>query len=316
MSDGPLHFLDLSRVDGDELRRLIAEARRRKQERRGRPALAVDADAPLAGRALAMLFERPSTRTRVSFELAIRQLGGDAIILNMAETQLGRGAEGESIADTARVLSRYADAAMLRVNDHAGLLEFAEHASIPVINGLTYRSHPCQVLGDAMTFEERLGPIAGRRVAWVGDGNNVAHSVIEAAGRLGFRLRLACPEGHAPAPEIVAGARAEGTDIRLLSDPDAAVAGADCVMTDAWASMGDEADAAARRIRFARYRVDPARMARAAPHAIFLHCLPAHRGEEVVDEVMDGPQSAVFDEAENRLHIQKAILLRCFGRLP
>ena len=316
MTGGPRHFLDLGEVDPAELRRMAEEARRRKADRMGMPALAVDEDAPLAGHALAMLFERPSTRTRVSFELAIRQLGGGAILLSAAETHLGRGSHGESIADTARVLSRYADAAMIRATSHGSLLAFAEHAAVPVINGLTYRSHPCQVLGDVMTFEERLGPIRGRTIAWCGDGNNVAHSFIQAAGRFGFRLRLACPEGHGPDPGILGTARGEGAEIDCLEDPDEAVRGADCVVTDAWASMGDEEDATARQERFSPYRIDSARMARAAPHAIFLHCLPAHRGEEVVDEVMDGPQSAVFDEAENRLHIQKAILLHCFDQLP
>ncbi len=294
---------------------MIEEARRRKAARAGRPALAPDEDAPLSGCALAMLFERPSTRTRVSFELAIRQLGGGAIVLNAAETHLSRGDQGESVADTARVLSRFADAAMIRATSHSSLLEFAEHATVPVVNGLTYRSHPCQVLGDVMTLEERLGPIRGRTVAWCGDGNNVAHSFVHAAAAFGFLLRLACPDGHGPDPDIVGEARAAGAQIAFFDDPDEAVSGADCVVTDAWASMGDEADAAARQARFAPYRIDPERMARAAPHAVFLHCLPAHRGEEVLDEVMDGPQSAVFDEAENRLHIQKAILLRCLGRL-
>ena len=310
------HFLDLGDIDPKELRRTVSEARRRKAERKGRPSLEADVDAPLAGHALAMLFERPSTRTRVSFELAIRQLGGGSIVLSIAETHLGRGEQSETIADSARVLSRYADAVMIRCTAHESLLEFAENAGIPVINGLTYRSHPCQVLGDVMTFEERLGPIAGRVVAWCGDGNNVAHSFIQAASRFGFHLRLACPEGHGPDPEIVGAARRDGADIVLLEDPDEAVTGADAVVTDAWASMGDEADAAARLKRFLPYQIDAARMSRAEPHAIFLHCLPAHRGEEVVDAVMDGPQSAVFDEAENRLHIQKAILLRCFDRLP
>ena len=316
MISDPRHFLDLGDASPQELRRMVEEARRRKEERRGKPALAVDGDSPLTGFALAMLFERPSTRTRVSFELAIRQLGGGAILLSTAETHLGRGDHSESIADSVRVLSRYADAVMIRATDHASLLAFAEHADIPVINGLTNRSHPCQVLGDVMTFEERLGPIQGRTIAWCGDGNNVAQSFIHAASRFGFRLRLACPEEHRPDPAILREARDEGADIRCIDDPDAAVSGADCVVTDAWASMGDEADARKRQARFAPYRIDPERMARAAPHAIFLHCLPAHRGEEVTDAVMDGPQSAVFDEAENRLHIQKAILLRCFGRLP
>ena len=308
------HFLDISETGSVALRQMIEEARRRKAARSGMPALAVDGDAPLAGYALAMLFERPSTRTRVSFELAIRQLGGGAILLNAAETHLSRGSQGESIADTARVLSRYADVAMIRATSHSSLLEFAEYATIPVINGLTDRSHPCQVLGDLMTIEERIGPVRGTTIAWCGDGNNVAHSFIHAALPFGFRLRLACPDGYGPHPGILGSARTAGANVTCHEDPDDAVAGADCVVTDAWASMGDETEAAARQERFHPYRIDQDRMARAAPHAVFLHCLPAHRGEEVVDEVMDGPQSAVFDEAENRLHIQKAILLHCLRR--
>jgi ornithine carbamoyltransferase len=262
---------------------------------------------PLAGKTLAMIFERPSTRTRVSFELAMRQLGGDAIMLTGKEMQLGRG---ESIADTARVLSRYVDAIMIRILDPDALLELARCATVPVINGLTRRSHPCQVLADVMTFEEQRGPIKGKTVAWSGDANNVLASWMHASERFDFRLRIATPSKLKPKKWLIDWARNSGADIVIGTDPQAAVTGADCVITDTWVSMGDK-DRARRSKLLRRYQVNSGLMARAKPKAIFMHCLPAHRGEEVTDAVIDGPQSVVFEEAENRLHAQKGILAWC-----
>jgi ornithine carbamoyltransferase len=301
----PRHFLDLAAQTPETLRLLLDEAHRLKAlggARRHR------SDA-LAGRTLAMLFERPSTRTRFSFDLAMRELGGETIVASGAEMQLGRG---ESMADTAQVLSRYVDAVMVRMLSHEGLVEFAAHASVPVINGLTRRSHPCQILADLVTVEERLGPVGGRSIAWVGDGNNVVATFLEAARHLGFNLRIATPPELAVDEGLIVAACANGADVVVSSDPVAAVAGADVVVTDAWTSMGDT-DEERRRALLAPFQVNDALMAHAAPHAIFLHCLPAHRGEEVTDAVMDGRRSAVFDEAENRVHAQKAILLWSFG---
>ncbi|MCP5431767.1 MAG: ornithine carbamoyltransferase [Alphaproteobacteria bacterium] len=306
---GVRHFLDLSEFDGPTLRRILEASRTMKAKRAGLPKGAADAHAPLAGRLLALIFEKPSTRTRVSFDVAMRQLGGQTVFLTGDELQLGRG---ETIADTARVLSRYVDAIMIRTLDHDALLELAAHASVPVVNGLTRRSHPCQLMADILTFEEHRGPIRGRTVAWSGDGNNVASSWIHAAVRFDFTLRLACPEGHGPRTDLIAWARREGGRIVTTLDPLEAVAGADCVVTDTWVSMGDE-DAEARQLRLAPYRVDSRLMKAADPKAVFMHCLPAHRGEEVTDEVIDGPQSVVWDEAENRLHAQKGILAWCLG---
>jgi ornithine carbamoyltransferase len=262
-----------------------------------------------------MIFEKPSTRTRVSFEVGIRQLGGDAVILTPNDTQLGRG---ETIADTARVLSRYVDAIMIRTTSHARLMEMAAHASVPVINGLTERTHPCQVMADVMTFEEHRGSIAGRTVAWSGDGNNMAGSWIQAAARFDFTLRLACPPELAPPTEILGWARGAGARVVVTHDPRTAIADADAVVTDTWVSMDQESAAARlgrenRHNMLAPYRVDAALMAHARPDALFMHCLPAHRGEEVTDEVIDGPQSVVWDEAENRLHVQKGILAWCMA---
>lgn len=307
----PRHLLAISGLDPDAGRQILAEAHRRKAARAGLPKGAADHDAPLAGHALAMIFEKPSTRTRISFEGAIRQLGGHAQVLSSADLQLGRG---ETIADTARVVSRYVDAVMIRALRHGDVEEFAHHATVPVINGLTDRAHPCQVLADVMTVEERLGrPVQGTRWVWVGDGNNVARSVMSAARLFGFELTLACPHHYAPDFEMLhdeaLGGRAE-----LVEDPRVAVEGADVVLTDVWFSMGEER-AAQKLAALEPYRVTPQLMARAAPHAVFLHCLPAHRGEEVLDEVIDGPMSAVWDEAENRLHVQKAILLWTLHRL-
>jgi ornithine carbamoyltransferase len=266
------------------------------------------AEAPLAGRTLAMIFEQPSTRTRVSFELAITQLGGHAVTLNPDDSQLGRG---ETIADTARVLSRYVDAIMLRASNHATLLELAEHADVPVINGLTDHSHPCQLMADVLTVEEHRGPIGGQVVAWSGDGNNVAVSWVHAAVRFGFELRLACPTALAPDPDVIAWAVDAGAAVSLTEDPYEAVARADCVVTDTWVSMGDEPGERHRLME--PFRVDEALMAAAKPDALFLHCLPAHRGDEVTDAVIDGPRSVVWDEAENRLHAQKGVLLYCLN---
>ena len=295
----PRHFLDLDEHDGAALRGIVDRAAELKRD--GPPA-----DAPLAGRVLAMVFELPSTRTRLSFDLAMTRLGGRALALDAEASQLGRG---ETIGDTARVLSRYADVIALRAERHDTLLEMAAAASVPVINGLTDRSHPVQLLADVMTVEERLGPIAGRTVAWSGAGNNVAASWIHAAARFGFALRLACPPGLAPPGALLEWAEREGAAVSLSADPRAAAAGADCVVTDAWVSMNDR-DAGDRAALMAPYRVDETLMAAAAPGALFLHCLPAHRGEEVTDAVIDGPRSAVWDQAENRIHAQAALLLR------
>ena len=254
-----------------------------------------------------MIFEKPSTRTRISFDVAMRQLGGETISVNSGDMQLGRG---ETIADTARVLSRYGNAIVLRTNTHASLLELAEHSTIPVINGLTDLSHPCQIMADILTFEEQKGPIVGRTVAWIGDGNNVATSWIHAAVRFGFTLRIACPNEFRPDPALFDWVQAEGGNVKLTTDPEEAVSEADAVVTDVWVSMGQK-DAEKRFTLLAPYQVTASLMAEAAPDAIFMHCLPAERGREVAAEVIDGPQSVVFDEAENRLHAQKAILAWC-----
>ncbi len=295
-------FLEIPEFETDELYQVLALARRMKSgEYRARP---------LAGKTLGMIFEKSSTRTRVSFEVGALQLGGHAIFLSSRDIQLGRG---EPIRDTARVLSRYIDGIMIRTFAHADVIELARYASIPVINGLTDLLHPCQVLADVMTIQEQFGEdLSGRKVAWIGDGNNMANSWLNAAYRFGLELRLACPAGYEPDPAIFERARA-GANVRLTHDPMEAAAGAEVVNTDVWASMGQEAEAEARRVAFTGYHVDRALMARAAPDAVFLHCLPAHRGEEVADEVIEGPQSRVFDEAENRLHVQKAIMARLMG---
>lgn len=298
----PRHFLDLRDFDTATLRQMLEVARGFKGARRA-------SVRPLAGRTLAMIFEKPSTRTRVSFEVAMRELGGEIIALSSAEMQLGRG---ESVADTACVLSRYVDAILLRTDRVEKLTEMAAHASVPVINGLTEASHPCQLMADVMTFEEHRGPIAGHIVAWSGDGNNVARSWIEAAARFRFTLRLATPEELRPPTELVAWARGEGTAIELTTSPEEAAENADCVVTDTWVSMSDD-PSERRHSLLAPYRVTERLMALAAPDAIFMHCLPAHRGEEVDAAVIDGPRSVVFDEAENRLHAEKGVLAWVFG---
>jgi len=299
----PAHFLDIRDFDRATLRHLFDLARRLKHP-------ASRAARPLVGKSLTLIFEKPSTRTRVSFEVAMRQLGGDVITLSGKDMQLGRG---ETIADTARVLSRYVDAIMLRTDRVHKLTELAEHATVPVINGLTEASHPCQIMADVLTFEEHRGPIAGETIAWCGDCNNVANSWIEAATRLGCILRLATPENMRPSPEMLSWAKREGGQIVVTDDPAEAVAGARCVMTDTWVSMAHEEEGHQPHNLLAPYRVTSELMRRAAPDAIFMHCLPAHRGEEVTAEVIDGPQSVVFDEAENRMHVQKAILLWALG---
>ncbi len=301
------HFLDLWKIEGTDLRTILDEAHRRKAARAGWPTGRVDADAPLKDRVLAMVFEKNSTRTRFSFDAAIRQLGGSSIIANAGDMQLGRG---EPIEDTARVLSRMVDAIMIRANRHEDVERLAQAATVPVVNGLTDRSHPCQILADLLTIEERRGPVRGMTLAWVGDGNNVCASLIHASGRLGFRLRIACPADYHP--DLMDLARSGDGDVTVTQDAAMAVAGADAVFTDTWVSMGDT-DHEARLAAFEPYCVDGALMARAAKDALFLHCLPAHRGEEVTDDVIDGPQSVIFDEAENRLHAQKAVLVWCFG---
>jgi ornithine carbamoyltransferase len=304
---GVRHFLDLIDIPALELRGMI-EASRAMKQRAQRDRLA---ERPLAGKTLAMVFDKPSTRTRVSFDVAMRQLGGDTVMLTGQEMQLGRG---ETIADTARVLSRYVDAIMIRILEHASLTELARHATVPVINGLTRLSHPCQVMADVMTFEEHRGPIRDRTVAWVGDGNNVLASWMHAAQRFEFRLNVATPAELAPRHQLIDWVRASGAAIHVGSDPEEAAAGADCVIADTWVSMGDK-DGVRRHNLLMPYQVNARLMARAKPDALFMHCLPAHRGEEVTDEVMDGPQSVVFDEAENRLHAQKGILAWCFNAI-
>jgi ornithine carbamoyltransferase len=299
-TEPPRHFLDLDQFDGAELRRILDLGVAYKNGRR---------DRPLAGKTLAMIFEKPSTRTRVSFEVAMRHLGGDTIFLDAADTQLGRG---ETVADTARVLSRYVDAIMIRTKESRKLDELAHHATVPVINGLTDASHPCQLMADVMTLQEKKGPLAGKIVAWSGDGNNVASSWVHAAVRFGFTLRIACPDELSPPRRLFDWAQHEGGGVRLTTEPLEAVAGADCVVTDTWISMGDEGNVN-RHNMLAPYRVDERLMAHAKPDAIFMHCLPATRGEEVTAGVIDGPQSVVWDEAENRLHAQKGILAWCLG---
>ncbi|MFI4986979.1 MAG: ornithine carbamoyltransferase [Alphaproteobacteria bacterium] len=296
----PRHFLDLDRFDGATLRRMLEMG---KAFKRGEGV----ADQPLKGKTLAMMFEKPSTRTRVSFEVGMRKLGGDVVVLERNGMQLGRG---ETVADTARVLSRYVDVIMLRTTKEEKLLELAEHASVPVINGLTDRTHPCQLMADVMTFEEHRGPIAGKVVAWAGDGNNMATSWIHAAVRFGFTLKLACPRELGPPRQIVEWARKEGGTIVVTDKLEAAVRGADCVVTDTWVSMGEE-EVETRKTLLPPYRVDDRVMRLAKPDAIFMHCLPAHRGEEVTPSVIDGPQSAVWDEAANRLSAQQGILVWC-----
>jgi ornithine carbamoyltransferase len=307
----PRHFLDIWKLESADLRTILDDARARKAARKGWPQARVDADRPGEDRTLAMIFEKNSTRTRFSFDAAIRQLGGSGIISTAADMQLGRG---ETIEDTARVLSRMVDAVMIRANRHEDVELFAQNATIPVINGLTDKSHPCQIMADLLTFEEHRGPVAGKTLAWVGDGNNVCASFIHAAPKFGFKLNIACPAAYHPDLYDLARAAEQQGRIEMTDDPRAAVEGADCVITDTWVSMGD-VDGEARLDAFESFQVDEDLMTLAASKAVFLHCLPAHRGEEVTDSVIDGPQSLVWDEAENRIHAQKSILAWCFGKI-
>ncbi|MBY6201233.1 ornithine carbamoyltransferase [Maritalea mobilis] len=305
------HFLDIDKTDPTELRGMIDQAAAMKQARAGRPKGAPDDEQPLKNRMVALIFEKPSTRTRVSFDVGTRQMGGQTMVLSGSEMQLGHG---ETIADTARVLSRYVDLIMIRTFEDDVLLEMAEHASVPVINGLTNRSHPCQIMADILTFEEHRGPIAGKKVTWCGDGNNVFASFAHAAGQFGFDLTFTGPETLDPEMIFVEEARAKGAKVEIMRDPARAVEGADLVVTDTWVSMHDSQSAKERRHNQLRpYQVNAELMSHAKPDALFMHCLPAHRGEEVTNEVMDGPQSVIFDEAENRLHAQKAVMRWCLG---
>lgn len=305
------HFLNLEDAGGDGIAAMIADALDRKAARAGWPKVTPDADAPLAGHALAMVFEKNSTRTRVSFDIGIRQLGGQSIILDAGTTQLGRG---ETIADTARVLSRMADAIMLRTDDHAKVEEMAHYASVPVINGLTDLSHPCQIVADLLTIVESGKALPGLEIAWLGDGNNVLASIIEAAGLMKFNVRAGCPQGYQPDAAFVAKARERGARIDIVEDANAAVDGAAIVVTDTWVSMGQE-HVHNKLAAMAPFQVNDRLMARADAKAVFLHCLPAHRGEEATDSVLDGPQSKIWDEAENRIHAQKSVLRWCFGQI-
>ncbi|UTW55320.1 ornithine carbamoyltransferase [Kordiimonas sp. SCSIO 12610] len=303
------HFLDLKDVPKETLRHILDTAKLWKNRREGMSKGAVDEGAPLSGKTLAMVFEKSSTRTRISFEMAMQQLGGSSIILQGSSMQLGRG---ETIADTARVMSRYVDAIMLRANTHAAVEELAEEGEVPVINALTDRSHPCQLMADVLTLEEHLGPVQGKKIAWVGDGNNVATSLIEAAVQFDFSLTLGCPDNLMPETDVLNWAKAAGGDVRVVDNASDAVGGANAVFTDTWISMGDDRTGAKLKA-LEPFQVNDSLMAKAHNDAIFLHCLPAHRGEEVTNSVIDGPQSVVWDEAENRLHAQKAILAWCLG---
>lgn len=305
------HFLDINKTAPADLRAMIDQAHVMKSARKGQPKAMPDADQPLAGHMVALIFEKPSTRTRVSFDVGVRQMGGQTLVLSGSDMQLGHG---ETIADTARVLSRYVDMIMIRTFDETTLLEMAEFADVPVINGLTDRSHPCQIMADIQTFEEHRGSIAGKKVVWTGDGNNVCASFLHAAGQLGFDLTFTGPVTLDPEAVFVEEARAKGVNIQIERDAFKAVIGADLVVTDTWVSMHDAQSNRERRHNQLRpYQVTEELMSHANPDALFMHCLPAHREEEVTSAVMDGPQSVIFDEAENRLHAQKAIMRFCLG---
>ncbi|MGB7373376.1 ornithine carbamoyltransferase [Pontixanthobacter sp.] len=311
LAGGLHHFLDLADAGGDTIAAMISGAQDRKAARGSWPKGQADSDAPLAGFVLAMIFEKSSTRTRVSFDMAMRQLGGSVIILESATSQLGRG---ETIADTARVLSRMADAIMMRTDDHAKITEMAQHATVPVINGLTDRSHPCQIVADLLTIIEHGKPLPGLELAWFGDGNNVLHSLLEGAGLLKFNVRIATPSGYEPDDEFINMARAGGARIDVTHNAAAAASNADILVTDTWVSMG-QTDAEEKLSAMRPFQVNDALIEAAKPDALFLHCLPAHIGDEVSESVFEGHQSVVFDEAENRLHAQKSILLWCLGKL-
>ena len=305
------HFLDIHKTSPDDLRAILSQAQSMKDARKGQPKGTKDADQALAGRMVALIFEKPSTRTRVSFDVGVRQLGGETLVLTGSEMQLGHG---ETIGDTAQVLSRYVDLIMIRTFEEESLLELADHATVPVINGLTNRTHPCQIMADVMTFEEHRGPIKGKKVVWAGDGNNVCASFLHAAGQFGFDMVFTGPETLDPEAEFVHLARSKGVSVELIRDPVAAVQGADLVVADTWVSMHDSLTTKERRHnQLGPYQVNEELMRHASPDALFMHCLPAHRGEEATNEVMDGPNSVIFDEAENRLHAQKAIMRYCLG---
>lgn len=306
------HFLDINKTSPDQLRSMIDNARRLKDDRSGKPKGMPDQELVLDGHMVALIFEKPSTRTRVSFDVGVRQMGGQTMVLSGSDMQLGHG---ETIADTARVLSRYVDLIMIRTFEEATLLEMAEHATVPVINGLTDRTHPCQIMADIMTFEEHRGPIKGKKVVWSGDGNNVFNSFAHAAGQFGFDLTFTGPETLDPEPGFLEEARAKGSTISIERDPHKAVTGADLVVTDTWVSMHDPSSAKERRHNQLRpYQVNSELMSHANSDALFMHCLPAHRNDEATSDVMDGPHSVIFDEAENRLHAQKAIMRWCLGK--
>ncbi|OAN73174.1 ornithine carbamoyltransferase [Jannaschia sp. EhC01] len=303
------NFLDIHTTDPAALRDILAQAGKMKTARGTRPKGTPDDDLPLDGHVVALIFEKPSTRTRVSFDVGVRQMGGTSLVLSGAEMQLGHG---ETIADTARVLSRYVDLIMIRTFGEDILHEMADHATVPVINGLTDNSHPCQIMADVMTFEEHRGPIKGKRVAWMGDGNNVAQSFLHAAASFGFDFTFSGPAQLDPRDDLMGAVRNAGQDVRIERDPAKAVADADLIVTDTWVSMGDAESSRQRRHNLLRpYQVNEALMEAAPDHAMVMHCLPAHRGEEITDAVLDGPRSVVFDEAENRLHAQKAIMRWC-----
>ena len=303
------HFLELSLTPADALRDILSRAAEMKAARKGRPKGTPDDEQPLSGRIAALMFEKPSTRTRVSFDVGTRQLGGQTLLLSGPEIHMGRN---ESVADTARVLSRYVDLVMIRTFDSGLLAELADHSDVPVINGLTDSSHPCQIMADVMTFEERRGSIKGKKVVWSGAATNICSSLVQAAGQFGFEFTYAGPEGMEPDPSSCEFARSKGAVAVIERDPFKAVQGADLVMTDTWVSMHElDSERAKRRNMLEPYRVDAELMSRAKPDALFMHCLPAHREEEVTSEVMDGSNSAVFDEAENRLHVQKSIMRWC-----
>jgi len=305
------HFLDIHKTDPAALRAMIDQAGAMKQARAGRPKAVLDDDQPLAGRMVALIFEKPSTRTRVSFDVGVRQMGGQSMVLSGSDMQLGHG---ETIADTARVLSRYVDMIMIRTFDESVLTEMAEYADVPVINGLTDRTHPCQIMADILTYEEHRGPIAGKKVVWAGDGNNVCASFLHAAAQFGFDLTFTGPAQLDPEEEFIGLARKAGSTVVIERDAARAVEGADLVVADTWVSMHDSQSSKERRHNMLRpYQVNAELMKHAKPDALFMHCLPAHREEEVTSDVMDGPQSVIFDEAENRLHAQKAVMRYCLG---
>lgn len=305
------HFLNLADAGGDAIAAMISDAIDRKAARAGWPKGRPDADKPLADHVLAMIFEKSSTRTRVSFDIAIRQLGGSSIVMDSGSMQLGRG---ETVADTAKVLSRMSDAIMIRTDDHAKIEEMAANASVPVINGLTDLSHPCQIVADLLTLVEHGKALPGLEIAWLGDGNNVLNSIVEAAGLMKFNVRIGCPQGYDPDQDFIKAAQNAGANILIHRDENEAVAGADVVVTDTWVSMGQE-HVHNKLAAMMPYQVNDVMMEQAKPDALFLHCLPAHRGEEVMPSVIDGPQSVVWDEAENRIHAQKSVLRWCFGQI-